>query len=64
VPVIPVTLSQSKGRLEALTCHCEHSEAIALKSSCHVIEKLIGFAVITKLISGDRLTNLLWLDHG
>src|SRR3990172_4047981 len=36
-----------------------------LKSSCLVQRKLIGFSLTEKLISGDRLTNLInsWADH-
>src|SRR5436309_16010193 len=41
-----------------VSCHCEKSEAISLKFSCHVLEKLIGFAVTMKLVGGDRLTHL------
>jgi len=40
-------------------CHCERSEAISLKFSCHVIKKLIAFAVTGNLVSRDRQTDLL-----
>jgi hypothetical protein len=38
---------------------CERSEAISLKFSCHIIKKLIGFAVTGNFIGEVRLADLL-----